>query len=427
MIRCPHPLAAALAALALLLSAAGASAQQDTTSPWYIGASLDVTRESNVLQTPDGSTAPRSSDTVYSTALQAGLNHRFGRQRVYLDGTLRDNRYAGNSELDNNGYGLTAGLDWATLGRLAGDIVVSAYRTPSRFNTGDAPTLDRTNTEKALDAKATVRLGIVTRLALFTELGYRRVDHTAPEFDYRAFRQDSAAFGVSYRFSGALSTNVSYRVTRGEYPRFFTDPGTGTTSADEIDGRYIDVGATWVATGASTVSTRLSLGRTEYSRLSQRDFSGLTGVASWNWQPSARMSVTTTLSRDSGQETAFLPLGLPDPTSPDESGLTTDTSRLTNAVDLSVGYQLTGKTSASLGWRHSRRGLVDTLSASGGGSADRSGSDRTSSYALGLSWLPTRTVTVACTVGREQRDGDGTLSTTYGSNRYGCSVRLRLD
>ena len=111
---------------------AGAAAQ---TSPWYLGASLALTHEDNVYRLPDGVATPAGvskADTITTASLLAGLDQPIGRQRLYGTASLRDNRFDRNRVLDNQGYALRAGLDWATGERIAGTLDLRAEWSATR-------------------------------------------------------------------------------------------------------------------------------------------------------------------------------------------------------------------------------------------------------------------------------------------------------
>ena len=63
------------------------AAQQadNTTRPWNVGLSQDITHYSNALSGPSGAEV---SDTIWTTTLSGGVNVPFGRQRAYANGAL---------------------------------------------------------------------------------------------------------------------------------------------------------------------------------------------------------------------------------------------------------------------------------------------------------------------------------------------------
>ncbi|MFN6998373.1 MAG: hypothetical protein ACK4PH_29655, partial [Aquincola tertiaricarbonis] len=113
--------------LAAALCAAGAAHAQST--PYYVGVSQTFTHESNIYRSRNNEV----SDTISSTALFGGVDQMIGRQRVYGNATVSTNRFADNNDLNNTGYGLKAGVDWATIERISGNVELNANQSLARY------------------------------------------------------------------------------------------------------------------------------------------------------------------------------------------------------------------------------------------------------------------------------------------------------
>ena len=386
------------------------AAQQanDPSRPWNVGLSQDVTRYSNVLKGPSGS---ENSDTVWTTALSGGVNVPLGRQRAYANGSLSHTRYSKVDGLDGQGYTLGAGLDWSTIGNLSGNLQANAGRRQADFNTG-VSTVTLKNNESFQELRARALLGGVGLLGIEATVGYRRVNFSAPEFDSREYEQNSASAGVIYRPSSALTLGTGLSVEYSDYDV----PGFGQAAPDTNSRRDLYVTADWTATGASNFGTRLNFGKTDYKRPNAEDFSGVTGSAYWQWRPSGRTALTTTLSRDTGQESGFQSL-----VNGGRTRLTaTDFSRVTNIFALSANYELTGKITLTGALSHARRSLIDSIS---GGK----GNDNTTITTLGANWSATRIISVGCKVGHETRSASGFGSLEYSGNNFGCQGSITLN
>jgi Putative beta-barrel porin 2 len=384
-----------------------AAQQSDTSRPWNIGLTQDVTRYTNVLNSTSGGV----SDTVWTTTLNGGLNVPFGRQRAYANGAVSHTRYSNIEGLDGQGYTLGAGLDWSTVGNLSGNLRANAGRRQADFTTGIS-TATLKNNESYQEVSARALLGGVGLLGIEGTLGWRRVDFSAPEFDSREYEQRSGTLGVVYRPSSALSLGTGVSVEDSDYDV----PAFGQSQPDTSTRRDLYVTADWTATGASTLGTRLNFGKTDYKRANADDFTGVTGSAYWNWRPTGRTTLTTTLSRDTGQESGFQNL-----TNGTRTRLTaTDFSRVTNIFAVSANYELTGKIMLNGGLSYARRSLVDSIS-------NRSGSDDTTVTSLGADWQATRIITVGCRVGHESRSASGFGSFDYSGSNFGCRGSIALD
>jgi Putative beta-barrel porin 2 len=406
----PHARAHRLFYLACLAAHLPLAAQQADTAnrPWNVGVSQEVTHYTNALS---GSSGSEVSDTLWTTTLSGGVSVPFGRQRAYANGSLSHSRYSDLEGLNGQGYSLAAGLDWATIGNLSGNLLLNGGRRQADFNTG-INTISLKNNESFEELRARALLGGVSLVGIEGTLGYRRVSFSAPEFDSREYIQNSGSLGVVYRPSSALSLGTGLSVQYSDYDV----PSFGQSVPDTSKRRELYVTADWNATGASNIGTRLNFGKTDYQRPNADDFSGITGSVYWAWRPTGRTSLTTTFSRDTGQESGFQSL-----VNGGRTRLTaTDFSRVTNLFSIGANYELTGKITLTGALSHARRSLVDSIS---GGK----GSDNTTVTSLGANWAATRIVTVGCKVGHETRSASGVGSFNYSGSTFGCLGSLTLN
>ena len=94
--------------------ACAATTAQAETSPWYVGGALGLSHETNVYRLPEGiapQTGTARSDQVTSATLLGGLDQPIGRQRLFGNVTVRQNRYSGNPQFNNTSYNGSLGLD----------------------------------------------------------------------------------------------------------------------------------------------------------------------------------------------------------------------------------------------------------------------------------------------------------------------------
>jgi hypothetical protein len=197
---------------------------------------------------------------------------------------------------------------------------------------------------------------VVTEVGFDASIGTRRVSFSDPNYASREYKEESGSLGVSYNPSGILSVGTGLSAARTRYQA----PAFGQTSPDQSERRDIYFTAKWVPTGASTVSARVNVGKTEYELDTASDFSGVTGYLTWDWKPTGLLCLSTTVSRDTGQETGFLRLT-------DASTVTgTDFSRVTNALAVRAAYELTGKISVSGALSYANRDLVNGVTGETG-------------------------------------------------------------
>lgn len=392
-------------ALAAGLIAHGAALAQSAERPWYVGLTQDFTRDSNVF----GTATAETGDTISTTSLRAGLNQPFGRQRVRLDGSLSHQRYSKVSERDNDGYNLAATLDWSTVERLSGSVRFNSQRRQSEYRVGGLTPVSLSNIERSDDLNATVRLGLVSLLALEAGAGHRKVDFSASEFAAREYKQDSVNLSMVYRPSAILSLSVGGSAADTKYQA----PEAGQTENDSAKRRDLFLSANWVPTGASVVDARIAYSTNEYRLARVADFDGVTGSLSWAWRPTGLLSVNTSLVRETGQESGFRL------TPGSTTTVATDFSQVTDRVTVGTTYDLTGKVRLLTDLSFSRRTFVDVAGASGRENMTRA--------LLGARWAATRTISVGCDVSRDSRSGSGSGAGDFDTDRFGCFGSVTLD
>jgi hypothetical protein len=384
-------------ALACLALAAGAALAEE--SPYYIGASLGVTHESNVFRR-----ALAESDTITSGGLLGGIDQSFGRQRVFANGTVNANRFRNHDQLNNVSYGLSSGLDWQTIEHLSGTLRYSTNQRLANYGETTAPNINEKDVERTQQLVASVRYGISSAFALEGSVERRTVSFSAAT-DTRDYSQRVGSFGVRWGGTGIVTVGIGVRQTRGDY----------SGSGDQTSRRDIDLTATWQPSGFSQLNGRLSSSRETHSVVKDSEFSGLTGSLGWTYRPSPRTSINALLSRDTGSETTFYTFATPAPNVP-PTVIGVDTSRITTALQLGATYELTAKIGLSGSLRHSRNSSVNSGST---------GHDTLNVYALGASYQPTRSVGLSCHVSHDNRSTEVAVS-TYSANTLGCSAQVTL-
>ena len=412
----PHSLRfgalAALRPLPLAIVIAFAGTASAETSPYYVGISQSFTHQDNVYRRADGVPGvPIVSDTISSTGVNAGIDQPFGRQRFFASGNAAANKHRNQKQLDNNSYGLTAGLDWSTIERLSGNVRLSANRNLASYgDDGSSATTER-NIQTSHQLSLAARYGLAANIGVEAGADRRKVKFSAAD-DQRGFEQDSANVGVRWGGSGQLSVGLSGRVSKGTYPNVQTTAGPPPTFAtDEIDRKDLSLNVVWTPTGLSTITARLSQSREEHSLAFRPEFKGTTGELSWDYRPSGKLGVRASFVRDTGTETTFRQVFLPGPLPipvPGADPVRVDSNRLSNSWLLSTDYEVTAKIHVAANARQVR-------ASSGSSSAGT-----VSSYGLSASYAPTRTISLGCNVSRDERSG------VYDANTYGCSARLTL-
>lgn len=385
------------------------------SNPYYFGGSLALNHVSNIYRTG----AAPNADNVATASLLAGINQSFGRQRLFGDASINTNRYSKNSDLNYLGYSVKGGLDWSTIERLSGTISVNSSRNLSTYAERGATPIRKQNIENNNQIDGVARIGLVTRFSLEAGAGYRTRSYSAAEYDPYEFTQHRYSLGLVYQASPDLRLGLAGRLTNDRYPAYVREGlvlinGRPTVVSIPVDAREferkdLDLTGRWVLSGASSLDGRISTGRSYVKAGNANDFSGVTGALTWNWQPSAKLNFSTSISRDTGLETSFL-----------NTNTSADRNRLTNALQINANYELTGKLFLSAGAALSKS---DVTNSSQGQAFDEF--DRDKSFNLGLRWQYSRGITAGCQYNKSSRDSDRPFN-IYDANSYGCYGQIIL-
>ena len=420
----PAPYRAA-AALAALLAAALCGTAAAQVSPYYVGVSQTLAYNSNVRRLGEGERLlvadnVHKSDLISSTALVAGIDQSFGRQRVYGSGRLGLDRYQHNTTLNGQTYNLNLGLDWATVERLSGTVSVGAAQNLAQFNAGirNGTLLTAPNVSNTEQLNARVALGMVTRYTAEASLGWRRQRYSATEYQVYAFDETNGSVGLRYRPSDLLALGAALRLTQASYPRF-NEPTPGVFVADTLQREDIDFTAQWQPSGASTINARLSPTHTRYDRATATNFSGLTGSAAWTWAATGKTQLAATLSRDTSQSAQATTLIA--------GSQVSDFGQMTTALQLRADHALTGKINLNSSLSYASRALTsNTVNPLQPNTVGRA-SDKGATLALGARWAPTRGSLVGCDISHEQRNSSNkALLPTYSVSLFSCYGQLTL-
>lgn len=391
-----HSLISTLGTLAAATVLFWSGPAQADPNPYYIGASTSVGYDSNVFRLPKA-----VGDTTYSYGLLGGFDQTIGRQRLYANGAVHDTRFVDLKQLNYISYNALAGIDWQTLYDLSGTLSYSTAQ--SLYNYGGTSTVlsKAKNVETRDEIIARGRWGASSLLSLDTSFTHRKLSYSDPAYQFNSLNQDGWSVGLTYKPRALLTLGTALRYTQGKYQL-----------SRDFDRYDVDLTGTWVPTGASTVTARLSYGdRKSRNGFSQLDFKGTTGQLSWSYQPTGRLRFITAFSRDTGAESGFFNVN-----GQALNGVG-DNSRLTNTLSLSSTYSLTAKFGLNAALLVSNRSLKT-------GTLD--GNDTLRTASLGASYAILRNASLGCSVRRESRSASGQGSYDFRDSSVSCSAQISL-
>jgi hypothetical protein len=411
------------------LAVVGPAAAQ--VSPWYVGGALSLTHDDNLLRLGETQTAlpgQSRSDTVTSASLTAGLDQPFGRQRVQASLALRDNRFARNDRYNNQSYSGSASLDWSTVNRISGQVGIGRSRALSTFNADVIGLLAQRNFETSEGFNASVSVGLVTAWSLELSAGHRRVRNSIDVASVQAqnLDQDNAAVGVAWRPGAALETTLAVREVRGRFPTF--RQVAGSFEDDAFTQRGVDFGARWQASGSSLLDARIGTGQTQYLRGGDRDFDSISGSLGWNWRATGKLSLSTRLAREKGQDNyptfvrVALGFFLVDAPAVQSDLRTIDTLRT------QLDWAATAKMAVSSSVQLTRRDVASRTRTVFDGvlRGEAVGTDETTIMTLGARWAPYRWSLLGCDLRHETRRASGNVTSGLKGTSLGCYAQVTM-
>jgi hypothetical protein len=374
------------------------------TSPYYFGVSQAVTGDWNVFRRPDGEPQPR--DVISSTGLLAGIDQPFGRLRLGASAAVNANRFKNNKQLNNTDHDTRLQLDWSSIERLSGDVVVYDRSSLNRYDLSSA---EGTQSEKDMlrvtGGAVRARVGLVTLWSLDGGYSYEQSEHSLDTLSNRDVRQGAVNAGVRLSPSDLWSARLGVRRTDGKYPNF---RGTGGQEADEFTRDDIDLSLNWKPTGNSKFDARLSSTREEHNIQGQRDSRYFTGLLGYDWILTGKTRLRLQASRDTGAGRSDSDLALLTESS--------DT-QVRNSVAARVTWDATSKITVNAGVNYSRRKLDNAFTLSDGTTSTtdaRTARDRTTIMNLSVYYQALRSLKLGCRVSHEDRSVQGdNVNTTY--------------
>jgi len=376
------------------------------TNPYYIGASETFTHESNLFKVSSANNP--QSDNIWGTSVFAGVDQPFGRQRVYGNLTVTDNRYVNQSQLNFTGYNVLGGLDWATIGRLSGKLTYS--RNESQGDYGQLSTPDTGKFVQTTEQiAASVKYELMSSLSLVGGLEHRTIDSPdQPQTLSSDVTSDVASLGLTYGLGASVVLGTGVRFTRDKTPQ--SNGGDDTNNRTDLD-----LTAVWTPTPLTSVDARVSIGNGD-SNSQGGSNSRVTGAIGANYSPTGRLQLRGSFSRETGVDSTFLPTG-----STPTGGVTgsyVDNNAVTNWTNLGVTYLLSSKISLNAGYNRSD-GSQDQING-------QSSKNIVNRYSMGLQYAVARNFSLGCGYQREKRSESTSDLNSYTAKTANCTLSYTL-
>ncbi|HXD06927.1 MAG TPA: outer membrane beta-barrel protein [Burkholderiaceae bacterium] len=412
--RIPSPLRASALAAVTALGTGIAAAEPN---PFYFRATETITHDDNIERVND---ARAISDWLSATNLAAGIDQAYGRQKFKAEIGGTHNAYRDTSRLDNNGYNVFGDWLWEAGDRWSGEARLGSSRALANFDESGVVRSQDANLEKVNSGLFKARYGLVSLWAIEGGVDAYTVRYSQPEFQDRDRDSGAVNLGVLYRPRETTQFGAGYRRTKGEYKHTFL-PASGTIGKDEYHRDDIDLTTRLDLSGINTISARLSFTDEKHDGDPTRDYSGLTGDATWEYRITGKTTFTTQIARETGAATIFDIGGV--------GGYISD-ARVSTRIGFGAKWEATAKITVigRLGYSHDQYPTV--VSTAGQPSSVTGGDDGNSTfYGLGARYELNRAVAFECAASHRKRDTsrfiDG-IPYGYTATTYGCLAQLTL-
>jgi exopolysaccharide biosynthesis operon protein EpsL len=363
---------------ALVTVSLSAPAWADEQDALNFSAGAAVMFDDNLFRLPDS----EKSDRILTTNAGIKIDKPYALQRFQVDANVVDNRYDSYSYLDYTAFNYRAAWLWQLTPNIKGTIsadqkqVLNSFADFLGFNNQLTRTRNiQTNENRIFDVDALIGggwhlLGGVSELRSRNSVTFDAVGD---------FIQAGANIGIKYVAPSENSIALVQRAYNGDYQ------GRVLDVANQFDTgfrqRETEAQLQWRLTGKSLIDARLGYVDREHDNFSSRDYDGATGRLAYNWQPTGKLAITTSLARNiySFQQ-AF------------------NSYYVADTFAISPTWHVTAKTSLNLRYDFSHRdyrGAIDPLA--------EHRKDNVQSLMLSADWKPLRTVTVTGALRHEMR------------------------
>jgi hypothetical protein len=441
-----------LVAAGAALAAASSCVWSQQASPYSLELFQTITYQPNIYQVADGEA--RTSDWISSTGVSFGVTQTLDAFSVFANGNVQANLYQDNHVLNNPGFGINLGAS-TTVDRLSSTIRYSASQSLGDYGTPGAAATTERNLQTNQEAALALRYRLTPRTSLVGGLGWQSLTYSADAFNSQESSSTGATLDMLHQLTSEFSAGLGLRYSNGSTPNYAIGATPGSYVADRFDGEYLDLLFSWNPAADTTLRGRVSYSRVTHSQATQLDYTGLTGGISWVYAPSERLALAATLTQNTGSGPSLLgsPLatagvgtqaggggstsgsgsGSGSASGPSTGGtsggtsssggapLTSNTNRLNTGLSFDATYQATRTISVNGNVALNYGDLADT--------SDNTGSALTTTLGLGINYVPTRSLSLGCTIGTTIQNADQSATTaglahSFGSPSIACTGTL---
>lgn len=322
----------------------------------------------------------QKSDWTFSTNAGIRFDKTYSLQRFQVEAMAVDNRYRTYDFLDFTAFNYHAAWFWHLTPRISGILLAEQKQELNNFT--DFRNIAEKSIQTSQTRLFTVDGEIGGGLHLIGGLLDVRSRNSQSFEAVGDYQQDGYEAGVKYVAPSNNWISILRRETNGQYNGRELD---ATTQLDTgFDQSETEVNATWRFTGKSAIDAKVAYLDREHDHFHERDYSGMTGRLQYRWNPTGKLQINTSISRNlfSFQE---------------------DINSYYVADTFSIGpiWQFSPKTTFRARYDYSNRDYHGAIIP-----VAEMREDHVQTFMLAADWQATRKILVTATLQRDQRDSN---------------------
>lgn len=375
-------LAVGHAFLVSAILAGPASADESDVFNVVLGSSL--TYDANVFRLPDkpqlvgGRRVVSDKIGVFFAGLR--IDKPYAQQHFQLDVTETAYRYGNRPHQNFDALDYRGAWLWRLTPRLGGTLSAERKKSSVSYdNFRGSQTNTRTSNNRSFKLDGQVFGGWHLLLGVSRD----EQENSVPFLAEQDFRTTEGEAGVNYVAGSGSSITVTRRANRGDYLNRQID--AATLFDNRFRERESELKASWVVSGRSSLSARLTRIARRHEHFAQRDFSGRTGELGYAWAPTDKLRLNLSAKRNIAP---FL-------------GASSSYS-VSDTLSFTPAWQVSARTAVDMSFNRTEQDFPGSVDPSLGPAR----SDTLNSLQLGVNWSPPRNVSIRASLQRDRRSSN---------------------
>ena len=340
---------------------------------------------------------PDKSDLLYTANAGIKIDKPYAQQRFQLNATVTQNNFQNNSFLNYTGFDYRAAWLWSLTPNITGVLLASQEQTLTNF--ADFRTFNdrsiQTTQVRIFNVDGSIGGGWHLVGGLM-EVNSRNSQNFTAVGDYV---QDGGEVGVKYVARSESWISLVQRESHGDYRGRILDPVAQLDTG--FDQSETEAKLNWRLTVKSTIDAKLAYVDRQHDHFSQRDYDGMVGKVEYQWAPTDKLRINTSLGRNifSFQEA-------------------TNSYYVADTFSIGPIWKVGDKTAIRLKYDYSKRdyhGAIVPVSSIR--------QDDVQSFVLGAEWRPRQTILVNAILQRDTRSSNFN-NLDYDANAVGINAQL---